>query len=191
MLMIVSMLLAIPAFAQKEISLDAGYGLTGPDFTDFRTDQTSLRVIMVGLNYTMAINKKALNFTTGINMLRRERQWYSNEMISYVNIPVGLEYFGGGKFRFVTGGGLFLNMLVADDERINYERRKYVLGGYGKVGAGYQITEKYSLMLSFRVNADITHTAEESDNHRSPSFTTWTHNYFDKLISLSVYYRFD
>lgn len=185
-----SMMLAITSFAQKEISLDAGYGLTGPDFTDFRTDQTSLRMLMVGLNYTMALNKKALNITTGINMLSREREWYSNEMISYLHIPAGLEYFAGRKLRFVTGGGLYLNLLVADHDRINYERRKYVLGGYGKIGAGYQITENYSVMLSFKANADITHTAEEIDSFRRPSTTTWTHNYFDKMISVSVYYRF-
>ena len=176
---ITALLLAIPSFAQNELSLDLGTGITGTAF--FNADVQVDMMYLTGINFASSIRDSTLFFTSGLNFISRTSTG------NYLYVPVGLEYLDGHQMLFVVGGGIYFNTLVYEADHI---LNKSVLGGYGKIGTGFRLNDKFRIMLALRINADITTSGEQVHYHMAGQYSTkhkvW---YNDKFLTLSLYYK--
>ena len=179
--LITALLLAIPSFAQNELSLDLGRGITGAVFFSIDKQQFD-KMYLGGINFASSIHDSILFFTSGLNFI--SRTFTGN----YLYVPVGLEYLSGHRMLFVIGGGIYFNTLVYEAE--DYILNKSVLGGYGKIGTGFRLNDKFRIMLALRINADITTSGERVYYHMAGRYATYHKVWYnDKFLTLSLYYK--
>lgn len=160
-LLISAILISLNAFPQKELSFQFATGQ--PDDEAFQFRATECHSMMLGIDYANSIFPDSrLKYTAGFNLLGRQRMWYSSRWDFYTHIPLGIEFIAGRKFKFLLGGGMYVNTLLGSENLKSidgYDMERITLGGYGKIGPGYQISDKIIFMILLELNADVTKTS--------------------------------
>ncbi len=176
---ITALLLAIPSFAQNELSFDLGAGITDTEL--FSSDLSSDRMYLNGINFTGPLHDSTLFFTGGFNFISRSMTG------NYLYVPIGLEYLEGHRILFVVGGGIYFNTLLYESD---HSLKKSVIGGYGKIGTGFRLNDKFRIMLALRINADISISGDQVHTSMAgQAHTTQQVWYKDKFLSLTLYYK--
>lgn len=184
-----------PLWAQeKEIGLYTGYGPTGMKERDYSWDldfeyrfrHNGPKIMVIGASYSDRIFMSRFHINTGINYFKREL--YQSGRENYLNIPAGVEYLFGKKFKCGIGAGLYLNTRISAMH--SKTMNSLILGRYIKASAGYQLNDKYRLMLSWTGNADITNMYKYISPGHTGAMITHEEMGFDSVFGFGIFYCF-
>lgn len=191
LIVLVALCIVTQAFAQKqELGLNIGYGRTAIDYSHIKVvlplDADLGPFYEIGCSYTYTTIQGFLSLNTGLNLDRRSNRSPSNWHTTYLTVPIGINLNFGNKVRFLVGGGLDASILLRENTFLS-SYRDLILGAFLKAGAGYQITDKYRIMLSYQTNLDVT--LMNVENMSSPGGIPYQleNKGYDGFLSLSVY----
>ncbi|MHC1774170.1 MAG: hypothetical protein AB9834_02035 [Lentimicrobium sp.] len=104
----------------------------------------------------------------------------------FLNIPLGIDFSMGSKFRFIIGLGIYSGILIANTENLDINNPS--LGFEVNVGIEYPVSPKLSLCAGYQHNIGIANFYTE--NRKSPGGTPYTIKYrrTDAMINVSVKY---
>lgn len=132
----------------KKIGIEAGYGTT-----EFNRNGSGF--MLLGVSYNFTPENAPFYFYVGTNIsLNSDYSFY----YSRLRIPIGFNFNIGRKVKFILGGGLFPNCVVAHNlpENSSIEKiYRFQIGAAGQIGISVSITPFIDLTLSFQKNQDL------------------------------------
>lgn len=196
-LVVFQFLIIIPgsAIAQKhQAGVVVGYGCTNcrNDFRPFllplnnpdRFNEDLGRYYHTGLCYYYTPAKYKFSIKTGLYY----DYWDGQGELSagFLNIPLGIDFSIGNKFRFIYGLGIYSGILIANTENPDINNPR--LGFEVNVGIEYPVSTKLSFCACYLHNIGITNFYREYNV--SPGGTHYTTKYrrTDAMIDVSVKY---
>ncbi len=104
----------------------------------------------------------------------------------FLNIPLGIDFSLGNKFRFIYGLGIYSGILISNTENLDINNPR--LGFEANIGIEYPVSTKLSLCAGYQHNIGITNFYREYNV--SPGGTHYTTKYrrTDAMINISVKY---
>jgi|GEM_PF-1594243 len=195
LIILVVLYIGTHAFAQtRELSLNVGYGMTTTEYQGIKVvlpflyDNTREPFYHVGFDYTLTTKNNKISFFTGLNLDNRGVHWPTHSSVNYLKAPIGFHLNYGNKLRFLAGGGFNVGVLLS--EIPNWaDYRHFIFGTFLKVGTGYQISDKYRIMLTYQTNFDLTTMYVRDHQSVSMSHNYRHHRGYDGFLSLSLYYK--
>ena len=179
-----------------EIGIEFGYGRTYPINDDFGSyyipnykDFTNY--LRFGVQYYKPLNESNYYIMTG---LCYDYNSEDNTNLTFIRIPLGLEFRTDKKIQFVGGFGFLVSSLISSNGINEYSdfydtKKRIQLGGFGTLGLKYQISTRYIIGLGYQCNIDFTSLYEE--NQTSSGGTSYTLKKVkgcDSFIKFSIRY---
>jgi opacity protein-like surface antigen len=134
--------------------------------------------------YTHKFENAPFLIKSGVIFNKREIE-KGNYDLSYISVPLGLDFVFGNKIQLVIGGGFYTGTIIQSKGFGSTNiLNNFQFGAEVNAGFNFQLSERLKLLAAYQINQDITKTYDKT------TFSPGGAPYQEQMIGSDYYLKF-